>query len=46
MTPSLINSVLFMKIEEDKKKEYGDKINEVEHSSFTPLVFTTRGGMG
>jgi len=29
-----------------KKREYGDRIREVENGSFTPLVFATTGGMG
>ena len=37
---------LFRKMEGDKKREYGERIREVEHGSFTPLVFTTGGGMG
>ena len=37
---------LFQKLEGDKKREYGEQINEVEHDSFTPLVFSTCGGMG
>ena len=37
---------LFQKMEDDKKREYGERINEVEHGSFTPLVFSTCGGMG
>lgn len=37
---------LFRKMEGDKKREYGERINEVEHGSFTPLVFSTCGGMG
>ena len=28
------------------KREYGDRIREVENGSFTPLVFATTGGMG
>ena len=31
---------------EKKKREYGERINEVEHGSFTPLVFSSCGGMG
>ena len=31
---------------EEKKRSYEDRIREVEHSSFTPLVFSTSGGMG
>ena len=37
---------LLRKMEGDKKREYGERIREVEHGSFTPLVFTTGGGMG
>ena len=29
-----------------KKSEYGDRVWEVELASFTPLVFSTTGGMG
>ena len=29
-----------------KKSEYGDRVQEVELASFTPLVFSTTGGMG
>ena len=29
-----------------KKREYADRIREVEQVSFTPLVFVTTGGMG
>ena len=29
-----------------KKREYGDRVQEVELASFTPLVFSTTGGMG
>ena len=29
-----------------KKREYGDRVWEVEPASFTPLVFSTTGGMG
>ena len=29
-----------------KKREYGDRIREVEYAVFTPLVFSTTGGMG
>ena len=37
---------LFQKMEGDKKREYGERIKEVEHGSFTPLVFSSCGGMG
>ena len=29
-----------------KKHEYGNRVREVEHGVFTPLVFTSTGGMG
>ena len=29
-----------------KKKEYGERVREVELASFTPLVFGMTGGMG
>ena len=32
--------------EKTKKRSYEQRINEVEHGSFTPLVFNTSGGMG
>ena len=32
--------------EKEKKTKYNDRILQVEKASFTPLVFTTSGGMG
>ena len=32
--------------ENDKKWSYSRRVLDVEHGSFTPLVFTTTGGMG
>ena len=32
--------------ENDKKRWYSRRVLDVEHGSFTPLVFTTTGGMG
>ena len=37
---------LFRSFESEKKREYGEQITEVEHGSFTPLVFSACGGMG
>ena len=37
---------LYRRFEGEKKREYGERINEVEHGSFTPLVFSSCGGMG
>ena len=36
---------LYRKQEKQKKREYGQRIREVERGSFTPLVLTTGGGM-
>ena len=30
----------------EKKNKYNERVLEVENASFTPLVFSTRGGMG
>ena len=30
---------------QEKKRQYDQRIREVEHSTFTPLVFSTTGGM-
>ena len=32
--------------EKEKRQQYEQRICEVEHGSFTPLVFSTTGGMG
>ena len=37
---------LFRRHELEKKREYGDRIRSVECGSFTPLVFSTFGGLG
>ncbi len=37
---------LFKSMEKAKKREYGERITEVEHGSFTPMVFSACGGMG
>ena len=31
--------------EDEKKRKYASRIIEVENDTFTPLVFTTKGGM-
>ena len=36
----------YRKLEQAKKREYAQRIRGVEHGVFTPLVFTTTGGMG
>ena len=30
----------------EKKRKYNERIIEVEHATFTPLIFGTNGGMG
>ena len=36
----------YRKHENEKKRMYEQRIREIEHSSFTPLVFSATGGMG
>ena len=36
----------YRKNELEKKRAYDQRIREVEHGSFSPLVFSTSGGMG
>ena len=37
---------LFASFENEKKRAYGDRITQVEHGTFTPLVFSSCGGAG
>ena len=37
---------IYRRHEQEKKREYGDHVCEVEKASFTPIVFATTGGMG
>ena len=32
--------------ENEKKRQYSSRMLDIEHGTFTPLVFTTTGGMG
>ena len=32
--------------EQEKKRAYEERVREIEHGSFSPLVFSTSGGMG
>ena len=36
----------YQKNEDEKKRKYNERVLQVEHASFTPLVFSTHGGMG
>lgn len=38
-------SSVYRQHEKKKRAEYGQRVREIEHASFTPLVFTTGGGM-
>ena len=38
-------SNLYRSQENMKKREYGDRIREIEHGTFTPLIFSTSGGL-
>ena len=38
-------SSLYRKFEKDKRRKHKQKIREIEMASFTPLVFSTSGGM-
>ena len=37
---------VYKRHEAEKRQAYGQRVDVVEHSSFTPLVFSTSGGMG
>ena len=37
---------LYLQQEQEKKRCYNDRILQVEKGSFSPLIFTTSGGMG
>ena len=39
-------SACYSNQERIKKRGYEQRINEIEHGSFTPLIFSTSGGMG
>ena len=39
-------SAAYRKHESSKKREYAQRVRDIEHGVFTPLVFTTTGGMG
>ena len=43
---NLTLSACYRKHEREKKRAYDQRIREVEHSSFSPLVFSATGGMG
>ena len=36
---------IWKKHENEKKRQYAERVMEIEQGTFTPLVFTTIGGM-
>ena len=43
---STLISSAYRRHEQAKKREYGQRVRDVEHGVFTPLVFSSTGGMG
>ena len=41
----LTSEKIFTKHEREKKRQYNNRIMNVEHGTFTPLVFSVNGGM-
>ena len=39
-------SSVYRKHEQEKRRHYDQRVREVEHATFTPLVLSTTGGMG
>ena len=39
-------SATYRRHEQEKRRAYEERVREVEHGCFTPLVFSTAGGMG
>ena len=37
---------IYRRHEQEKKRQYEQRVQEVEHATFTPLVMSTTGGMG
>ena len=37
---------VYERAEQAKKRSYNDRIQNVEHGTFTPLIFSINGGMG
>ena len=49
IAPSHLNSSLsncYRKNEQEKKRAYDERVRHIEHGVFSPLVFSTAGGMG
>jgi hypothetical protein len=37
---------IYSSLEKEKKRHYSDRVLQIEHGTFTPLVFSSNGGMG
>ena len=49
LAPSYRNQTLtscYRRNEQEKRRAYDQRVREIEHGSFTPLVFSASGGMG
>ena len=42
----IIIQIIYRMHENEKKRLYSRRVLDIEHGTFTPLVFTTTGGMG
>ena len=38
--------IIIIIIENEKKRMYNQRVTDIEEGTFTPLIFTTTGGMG
>jgi hypothetical protein len=43
---ALATKAAYNKLENEKKKKYGERVLDVEKGTFTPFVFSTLGGCG
>ena len=39
-------NAIYRRQEQEKRRKYGQRVRELEHASFVPLVFTCTGGAG
>ena len=37
---------IYRLLKNEKKRQYSSRVLDIEHGAFTPLIFTTTGGMG
>ena len=44
--PTTTSSPPRVTAEKEKDRNYGERVRQVEHASFTPLIFATTGGVG